>query len=121
MKHSSADFDYDGCQPARIAVANAAIWPPSVQSRKEHKLVHGVLKPRQYLPLYCNPVVLFLSNWILMLASLSAQVTYVTYPYIGIPLLLCALSIASFLFGYLVARTTLNIRPRLNDSLSYTL
>lgn len=121
MKHSSADFEYDGCQPARIAVANAAIWPPLIENRKAHQLVHGVLKPREYLPLYCNPVVLFLSNWILMLASLSAKVTYVTYPHIGIPLLLCVLSIASFLFGYLVARTTLHIRPRRNDPLAYTL
>jgi len=80
MKHSSADFEYDGCQPARIAVANSTISPPLVESRKARQLEHGVLKPGEYLPLYCNPIFLFLTNWILMLASLSAKVTYVTYP-----------------------------------------
>jgi len=122
MSQPTGEFAYDEYALTRAAVvANSATWPPAVDGSKSHELIPGALKARRSLPLFCNPVVLFLFNWMVMLLTLSFQVTYVTYPYFGIPLLLCALSIASFLFGYLVARTTLDIRPRADDSLTYTL
>ena len=40
------------------------------------------------MPLFCNPLVIFVLNWVLMLVSLSFQITYVTYPAMGIPVLL---------------------------------
>ena len=122
MSEPTGEFENHEYPLTRAVVsANSAIWPPAVDGSKSHELIPGVLKGRRSLPLFCNPVVLFLFNWMVMLLTLSFQVTYVTYPYFGIPLLLCALSVASFLFGYLVARTTLNIWPRGDDALSYTL
>ncbi len=121
MSDYAGELEFDVRHQARTVVTPAAIFPPVVDGNKGHQLTQGVLKTRRFLPFFCNPVALFILNWTLMLASLSVQVTYVTYPLLDIPLLLCALSIGSFLFGYLVSRTTLNIWPRPNDSLSYTL
>ncbi len=122
MSEATGEFENHEYPLSRAVVStNSAIWPPVVDGSKRHELVQGVLKGRRSLPLFCNPVVLFLFNWMVMLVTLSFQVTYVTYPFFGIPLLLCVLSVASFLFGYLVARTTLDIRPRGDDSLTYTL
>lgn len=86
-----------------------------------HKVVRGELKARRYLPLFCSPIALFIFNWTLMLAALSVHVTYVSYPYMGMPLLLCGLSIGSFLLGYAVSRTTLHTWTTEGQSLSYTL
>jgi hypothetical protein len=55
-----------------------------------------------------------------MLAALSLHLTYVTYPNMGLPFLLCMLSVGSFLLGYVVARTTFRWSAG-NVSLSYTL
>ena len=56
-----------------------------------------------------------------MLLTLSFQVTYVSYPTMGIPIILFALSLGSFLFGYLVARTLLHRWPTRSETLPYTL
>jgi oligosaccharide repeat unit polymerase len=85
---------------SQIASAPTEIWPV----RHDSIIVRGVLQSRRSLPLFCNPVFLFAFNWVLMLSSLGAQVTYVTYPFMGMPLLLCGFSFASFLFGYVVSR-----------------
>jgi oligosaccharide repeat unit polymerase len=122
MSQPSGDFEFGEYRLTHeVVVANSAVGLPILDRKKSHRLLPGVLKGRRYLPFFCNPVVLFLLNWIVMLVTLSFQVTYVTYPYFGIPLILCAVSITSFLFGYLVARTTLNVSPHGNDALTYTL
>ena len=56
-----------------------------------------------------------------MMVALSFQVTYVTYPKMGMPMLLFGISLGSFLFGYIVSRTVLHRWPTPTDAFSYTL
>jgi hypothetical protein len=105
----------------RSVTPEAATWPSISGQSSGHAIVQGVLRTRRNLPLFCNPMVLFVFNWALMLSALGAQVTYVTYPFMGIPILLCALSMASFFLGYLVARTVLYRWHSENQPLSYSL
>ena len=121
MSELPPSFEFNGCQPVQSVNAEAAIWPASVEKNSGHDLVQGVLNGRRHLPMFCSPIVLFIANWVLMMSSLIAQVTYVTYPFMGVPLLLCALSMGSFFFGYLVARTTLQRSPSSDEFLSFTL
>lgn len=110
-----------GNPPADAPMAPAAFWPSITDKFAKHKVVYGELKGRRDLPLFCNPLVLFSANWLLMLVTLSFQITYVTYPNPGMPLLLFGMSLSSFLFGYLVSRTLLHRWPTRSDSLSYSL
>ena len=66
------------------------------------------------------PLSIFVLNWSLMMVSLSFQVTYVSYPAMGMPILLFAMSLGSFLFGYFVTRTLLRRWPTSSGALSYT-
>lgn len=120
MNESLQNSAYSTSPPAQSGLAAAAIWPALAGTRGKHKLVEGVLKAHKDLPLFCNPVALFVFNWAFMMASLSAQITYVTYPLMDIPILLCALSVGSFFFGYLVAHTTLLRGARAGESLLHT-
>jgi len=108
-------------QPVEISIASAPMWSSLTEKLAKHKFVHGVLKGRRELPLFCNPLVIFVLNWVLMLVSLSFQITYVTYPTMGIPILLCVLSLGSFLFGYMVSRTLLHRWPTRSEPLTYRL
>jgi hypothetical protein len=113
-------------QPAQVLVGDGPIGPASFIRRSGHTTVRGAVNARRSLPLFCSPVVLFAFNWALMLCSLSAQITYVTYPSMGIPLLLCVLSAVPFFFGFLVARVIFLRWPRpdqagQDESLVYTL
>jgi oligosaccharide repeat unit polymerase len=112
---------YSSTQPAEAAMTPPGFWPSITERFGKHKLVRGVLKGAGELPLYCNPLVLFLLNWAAMLVSLSFQVTYVSYPKAGMPLLLFGLSSSSFLFGYLVSRMLLHRWPTRSEPLAYTL
>ncbi len=101
---------------------NAAVLTMSVgRDRSAHNIVRGVLESRRSLPLYCSPAILFAFNWLLMLSSLRARVTYVTYPFMGIPLLLCALSVGSFLLGHVVARVIFHRESGQDQPLTYAL
>jgi hypothetical protein len=104
MTESSQTF---ALQATPSATGEASIRPV-LACRSGNTIVHGVFKARRSLPLYCNPTLIFVFNWALMLISLRAQITYVTYPRMGIPLLLCAISVSSFLLGNIVARVTLH-------------
>src|SRR3954453_12121181 len=94
-------------QPAEAEMALPALWPLRAEKSAKHKLVQGELKPPSELPLFCNPLVIFVANWMLMLVSLSFHVTYVTYPRMAMPMLLFGISLGSFLFGYIVSRMLL--------------
>jgi len=107
--------------PAEAAMASPAVWPSLTEKFAGHKLVHGELKPLGDLPLFCNPLVIFIGNWTLMMVSLSFQVTYVTYPHMGMPMLLFGISLGSFLFGYIVSRMLLHRWPTPNVAPVYTL
>lgn len=108
-------------QPAEIPISATTLWPKLTESLTEPRFVHDVLMGRRDLPLFCNPLIIFLLNWVLMLVSLSLQVTYVSYPAMGMPVLLFAISLVSFLFGYFVTRTLLRRWPTHSESLGYTL
>jgi oligosaccharide repeat unit polymerase len=112
---------YSANQSAEASMAPVAFWPLSMERFAKHKLVHGILKGRGELPLYCNPLVLFCLNWVAMLVALSFHITYVSYPDMGMPLLLFGLSLASFLFGYIVSRMLLHRWPTRSDALPYSI
>ena len=84
-------------------------------------IAHGVLKARRFLPLYCSPAIIFVINWALMLCSLRAQITYVTYPSLGVPILLGCLSMGSFFLGYLVSRSLFHRLPGDDQPIAYAL
>jgi len=117
MIETPRSFDF---QPAQPAIAEAARWP-ALSGRPAHTIVHRVLKARRSLPLYCSPVFIFAFNWVLMLASLNAKVMYVTYSSMGIPLLLCVLSVGPFLLGHIVARVVFHREPGQDQPLTYDL
>jgi oligosaccharide repeat unit polymerase len=122
MKDPLHNASFGTGQPAEAAaMATPAVWPSLTVKFAKHKVVHGELKPRRDLPLFCNPLVIFLGNWTLMLISLSFQITYVTYPHAGMPMLLFGISLGSFLFGYIVSRMLLHRWPTPSDAASYTL
>ncbi len=100
MSGSSQSFDIQ-LSPAVTADGTNL---PVLSGGTTHTIARGVLKARRSLPLYCSPVFIFAFNWVLMLSSLRVQVTYVTYPFMGIPLLLCGLSVGSFFLGQVVSR-----------------
>lgn len=100
---------------------SAAVLTPSAETRSNHRVTHGVLKARRDLPLLCNPIALFILNWTFMLTTISVQITYVTYPYPGIPILICGISLISFLLGLGVGRMTFRRPNSKDESLAYTL
>lgn len=112
---------YDASSPAQASMQSPALWQELGERFAKHKLVRAVLKSRGDLPLFCNPLVLFLLNWVLMVVGLSFKVTYVTYPHMGLPILLFALSLSSFLFGYLISRTLFHRWPTRSEPLGYSL
>jgi len=105
---------------ASIAADGFSLWRAHANT-SANTIVRGVLKARRSLPLYCSPAIIFVVNWALMLSSLRAQVTYVTYPFLGIPLLLCSLSMGSFFLGYLVSRTLFHRLPGDDQPAPYAL
>jgi oligosaccharide repeat unit polymerase len=121
MNEQLRSREFGATQPLEGSIAPAAMWPSESDRLARHRFVSGVLKGQQELPLFCNPLVIFVLNWALMVLTLSFQVTYVTYPTMGIPILLFVLSLGSFLFGYLVSRTLLHRWPTTSEALPYTL
>lgn len=121
MNDGLSKTSFSTSQQLEAAMPSPVLWPSLTDKFAKHKLVHGELKPRQDIPFFCNPLVIFLANWALMLASLSFQITYVTYPKLGMPLLLLGLSVGSFLFGYIVSRMLLHRWSTQHDTPFFTL
>jgi oligosaccharide repeat unit polymerase len=121
MNERFYDAPYSANQSAEVSMAPAAFWPSITERFAKHKLVHGILKGRAELPVYCNPLVLFCLNWVAMLVALSFQITYVSYPNFDMPLLLFGLSLSSFLFGYIVSRMVLHRWPTRSEPMAYAL
>lgn len=121
MNEPLRSTSYSTNESAEISMAPAAFWPSITERFAKHKLVRGVLKGRADLPLYCNPLVLFCLNWVAMLVALSFQITYVSYPSMGMPFLLFGLSLVSFLIGYLISRMLLHRWPTRSEPLAYSL
>jgi oligosaccharide repeat unit polymerase len=107
--------------PSAAVLASTVVWPSLTDKLASHKAVHGEVTPLRNIPAFCNPLVIFLANWVLMLVALSFQITYVSYPNAGLPVLLFAISLGSFLLGYLVSRMLLHRWPTATDPPMYTL
>ena len=56
------------------------------------------------IPIFCKPISLFLTMWLIMLLSLQMHVTVYSYPDIGLALLLFFCSVCSLVAGYLIVR-----------------
>lgn len=121
MNHSLRNRSLSAGTPAGAVMASTALWPSQTEKLARHKLSRGVLTPRRDVPAFCNPLVIFVANWVLMLVTLSFQVTYVSYPNAGIPTLLLTISLGSFLLGYVVSRMLLHRWPTPADASSYAL
>ncbi len=121
MNHPLRGKSFSAAQSAKVSIATAELWPALTEKPAKHSIVPGVLKGTRELPLFCNPLAIFVVNWVLMLVALSFQITYVTYPAKGLPVLLFALSLGSFLFGYLVVRTLLPRWPTHSEAVPYSL
>ena len=56
------------------------------------------------VPFYCNPLLLFFTEWALMLATFVLHISFASSPDLSIALLLFAIASASFLLGYMTLR-----------------
>jgi oligosaccharide repeat unit polymerase len=90
------------------------ISPLRSRTRQKPKFLTYPLRPDSALPFYCRPIPLFFAIWAMMLGALAFHITDVSYPTMGIPLVLFALSTVSFLAGY--ALTWLIRRTRQYDT-----
>lgn len=121
MSDPLGSTSYGASQPADVPMQTSAVWEDLTERFAKHRLVRSFLKPRGEVPLFCNPLVIFILNWAAMLITLNLQITYVSYPFLGLPILLFVLSLVSFLFGYLVSRTLLHRWPTPSESSIFTL
>ena len=89
-------------------------WPWTSPGNGRHTLVRRTIRAKGNLPLYCNPIALFLGIWITMLACLSVHVSYAIYPHFGTPVLVFAVSTISLLLGYSASSTVFDgdVTPR---------
>lgn len=100
------------CNGASLVAGGA--WSEAAGMRSNHTFTRGTFRPRRELPVYCHPVALFLAIWVLMLACLSVHVSYVIYPYFGIPFLIFLVSAGSLLLGYFASKAVFE-RDTLQD------
>jgi hypothetical protein len=103
------------------AADSAVPWPSFANTRAGHDVILGHLRPRQELPIYCNPVAIFFAVWILMLACLCFHVSYVIYPYFATPLLIFAVSAGSLLLGYFAFTTVVEPAGVQGETVSFVL
>jgi oligosaccharide repeat unit polymerase len=82
----------------------------------DHALTSITLGNSRDLPLYCNPIALFLAVWLLMLACLSVHVSYVIYPFLSTPLLIFAISFGALLLGYFASTAVFQPAAAQTDS-----
>ena len=101
--------------------AVAGIWPAQIEARARHVFSRGVFRPRQELPFYCNPIALFITVWILMLACLSVHVSYVIYPGLATPFLIFIVSAGSLLLGFFACTAVLDRDAQKDASTSFLL
>ncbi len=73
------------------------------------------------LPFYCNPLKLFISVWVVMLASLEFHISDVTYPHTIVAYLLFLGSCISFLLSYMLVRFVCKRRQRQQMIRSYAI
>ena len=62
------------------------------------------IRERSELPFYCKPLWLFISVWLLMLASFQIRISYTSYPDLSLALIIFGCSLVSFLIGFATVR-----------------
>ncbi len=85
----------------------AGAWQAPLGLRARHTIIRDIFRPRHELPVYCNPIALFLAVWLVMLLSLTFHVSYVIYPYLGTPVLIFLISASSLLLGFFACTAVL--------------
>ena len=63
------------------------------------------IRERSALPFYCSPLWLFISVWLLMLASFQIRISYTSYPDLSLALIIFGCSLVSFLIGFVTVRS----------------
>jgi oligosaccharide repeat unit polymerase len=119
-----SDFPFipnSGSSGNGASLVAAGDWPEVAGTGSSHTFARGIFRPWRELPVYCHPVALFLAIWVLMLACLSVHVSYVIYPYAGIPFLIFAVSAGSLLLGYFASTAILERDILQDDATSYVL
>ncbi len=64
------------------------------------------LRPLAALPFFCNPLYLFVSIWIVMLATLELQVSWSTFPDRSLGFAIFIVSVLAMAIGYTLAKHT---------------
>lgn len=85
----------------------AGAWQAPLELRARHTIIRDIFRPRHELPVYCNPIALFLAVWLVMLLSLTFHVSYVIYPYLGTPVLIFLISASPLLLGFFACTAVL--------------
>jgi oligosaccharide repeat unit polymerase len=62
------------------------------------------IRPQTSLPFYCDPVKLFVAIWLVMLASMQFEISYVSYPHFSLAVILFLFSFLSFILGHYFVR-----------------
>ena len=62
------------------------------------------IRPLSDLPFFCHPVYLFVTSWVVMLATLELQVSWSTFPERSIGFAVFFVSVISMLLGFAAAR-----------------
>jgi oligosaccharide repeat unit polymerase len=73
-------------------------WGAAPTSQQPVRII--ALRSNEDLPFYCRPVSLFVLVWFLMICAVSVRISYDSYPDMGLPLFLFALSFVALLAGY---------------------
>lgn len=114
-------FPFPNSSPVASVHSAAGTWSAALELRARHSLRAGIFRPRRELPVYCNPIALFLAVWVLMLACLSVHVSYVIYPNLATPLLIFLVSSGSLLLGFFASTAVLDQNLPQSISTSYVL
>ncbi len=116
--------------PADTHAESGAVWPSFSATGEwpelsgvdaSHTMRVGVFRPRRELPIYCNPIALFVAVWIVMLACLSFRVSYVIYPSFGIPFLIFIIALGSLFLGYFASTSILDPDATQDNAIPYVL
>src|SRR5215831_20418521 len=62
------------------------------------------IRPLSQLPFYCHPLYLFVTIWVVMLATLELQVSWSTFPERDLGIAIFMVSVMTMLLGYAVAK-----------------
>lgn len=119
-----SDFPVSPNGDSRASWPSLAIpgrWPDVGGARSNHTITEGVFRPRQELPIYCNPIALFLAVWGLMLICLCFHISYVIYPYFTTPVVIFVISITALLLGYFASTAILERDSSPDKTVAYSI